>query len=145
MRDLAGRLLPWLPLAALIAIAVNHFVLVRCCDLHPWLGGGFGMFSTVDARALGAWRVESRGEERLAVPRGLEDQAKRAEALPTEDRLAALARELVKATSASPRDGAGAAERVAVRVEVWETRFDREMRPEPRRLRSVTVDGGSGR
>ena len=135
MRAFAVRVLAWLPLGLLLGIAASHFVLVRCSDLHSWLGGGFGMFSTVDTRKIQMWRVGRAGEERLEVPRSLEDAAKRAEVLPSEGRLAALARDLLETSSAGS----------AVRVEVWETRFDPEMRPEARRLRSVTVRGGSVR
>jgi hypothetical protein len=93
------------------------------------------MFSAVDTRVIQVWRVGPHGEERLEVPSRLEDAAKRAEALPSEGRLAALARDLFESSSAE----------VAVRVEVWETRFDSEMRPEAKQLRSVTVGGGSVR
>jgi hypothetical protein len=131
----SARVLPWLPLVLLLGIAASHFVLVRRCGLHPWLGGGFGMFSTVDTRRIQAWRVGPGGEERLDLPQTLGDAAKRAEALPTEGRLAALARDLLETSSGGS----------AIRVEVWETRFDPEMRPEATQLRSVMVRGGSVR
>jgi hypothetical protein len=135
VRGIAARVLPLLPLVLLLGIAAGQVVLVHRADLHPWLGGGFGMFSTVDTRAIQAWQVGPHGEERLEVPSRLEDAAKRAKALPSEGRLAALARDLFESSSAD----------VAVRVEVWETRFDSEMRPEAKQLRSVTVGGGSVR
>ena len=135
MRAVAARVLRWLPVALLLGIAASHFLLVRRSDLHPWLGGGFGMFSTVDTRRVLAWRAGPGGGERVPIPPDLEDAAKRAEAMPTGGRLAALARDLLENGSAGD----------AVRVEVWETRFDRRMRPEARRLRSVTAHAGSVR
>jgi hypothetical protein len=75
------------------------------------------------------------GRESIPVPPDLEDAAKRAEAMPTDGRLAALANDLLEAGSAGD----------AVRVEVWETRFDLRMRPEAKRLRSVTAHAGSVR
>jgi hypothetical protein len=123
--------LSWLPIVLLLAIAANHFRLVRCCDLQAWLGGGFGMFSTVDNRSVAVWRVGPDGEERIALPRALDDAARRAGALPTESRLAELGR-AVLVEGALP----------GVRVEVWETRYDASLNPEPKRLRSLTVDGG---
>lgn len=105
---------------------------MRCCELNPWLGGGFGMFSTADARELRAWRVSAAGEERVAIPAELADAAARCEALPTESRLRALA----SAFAAAP-EHAGS----ALRVEVWRTRFGADMRPAPERLRAVTIDG----
>jgi hypothetical protein len=120
--------------ALLIALAAAHFALVRCCALHPWLGGGFGMFSAVDARHLQAWRLEGAAWARVEIPPELDDAAERAEALPSRSRLRSLARALAE-------DGPGA----PVRVEVWETRFDAAMQPLPRRLRAEEVDAGGGR
>jgi len=113
----------------LLGVAAMHFALVRCCQLHPWLGGGFGMFSTVDERRLLAWRIGPEGEGPLALPYELEDAAERAEALPGERRLRAIA-----AALAADLPGAQ-----AVRVEVWETRFGPEMEREPHRLRAALV------
>ena len=93
------------------------------------------MFSTVDARHFRAFEVSAAGERPLELPPELEDFAERVEALPSEAWLRALA----GALAADPAL-AGA----ALRAEVWETRFDSAMRPEPRRLRSVVVDPGSG-
>jgi hypothetical protein len=115
----------------LLAAAAHHFARVRCCDLNPWLGGGFGMFSTADARRLRAWRVDAGGDRRVPIPDDLADAAERCEALPDEARL----RSLATALAAAPEQ-AGA----AVRVEVWRTRFGADLRPEPQRLRAVTVD-----
>jgi hypothetical protein len=111
--------------ALLLALAGLHFALVRCCSLHPWLGGGFGMFSTVDERQLRLFRVDAGGERPLEVPPELEDFAERVEALPIETWLRAF----VGALAEDP-ELAGA----ALRAEVWETRFDASMRPVPRRL-----------
>jgi hypothetical protein len=88
------------------------------------------MFSTVDERRLLAWRVGPGGGRPLELPEELEDAADRAEALPSEARLRAVAQAL---GAAAPGEG-------ALRVEVWETRFDTEMRPQARRLAAVEVD-----
>jgi hypothetical protein len=112
-------------------VAAAHFALRAAYDLHPWLGGGFGMFSTVDERRLFAWRVEAGGLRRLELPNDLDDAAERAEALPSEARLRAIADSLV-----AREPGGG-----AVRVEVWEARFGPSMAPELHRLRSVERSG----
>jgi hypothetical protein len=121
--------------ALLLALAALHFALVRCCALHPWLGGGFGMFSTVDERRLRLFRIDAGGERQLDVPPELEDAAERVEALPSE----AWLRAFVGALAEDP-ELAGA----ALRAEVWETRFDASMRPVPRRLAGVAVDADRG-
>ena len=115
----------------MIALAAVHFALARCCALHPWLGGGFGMFSTVDARHLLAWRRAGDAWEPVELPEALEDAAERAEALPTRGRLRRLARDLARATPGG----------AALRVEVWETRFGPAMEPAPRLLRGEEIDG----
>ena len=89
------------------------------------------MFSTVDERQLSAWRVGPDGEAPLELPEELEDAAERAEALPSEGRLRALAEAL-----ASRAAGGG------VRVEVWEMRFGPAMEREPRRLGAAEVGPG---
>jgi len=110
-----------LPVALLVAVAACHFWLVQVRGLHPWLGGGFGMFSTADERRV----LALRGEERLEIPEELEDAAERCEALPEPERLRALA----GALAALPGQGGA-----AVRVEVWEAGFGRDLRPRWRPL-----------
>jgi hypothetical protein len=132
LRALGTRALARLPVALLVAVAAHHFWLVHARGLHPWLGGGFGMFSTVDERSVLALRVAGAGEERLEIPDDLEDAADRCEALPEPARLQALAAEL-----AALPEHAGA----AVRVEVLEARFDAELRPAWRLLGSAVADG----
>jgi hypothetical protein len=125
-----ARALPWLPVALLLAAAAGHVALARCCALSPWLGGGFGMFATVDARAVRVLR-EADGAE-LALPPALEDDADRAAMLPTDARLRALA--------GRPELAGG-----ALRLEAWETRFGPGLAREPRLLRALSVDAGDAR
>ena len=106
-RALASRALSWLPVALLVAVAAAHFGLVRCCALHPWLGGGFGMFSTVDERHFRALRIDAEGEQPVELPPELEDAAERAEALPSEARLRALAGALATDPALAGGDLAG--------------------------------------
>ena len=89
------------------------------------------MFSTVDERRLVAISVGAQGEERIALPEAFDDAADRAEALPTEARLRAIAEEI----AADPPPVAH-----AVRVEVWETRFGPAFEPRFERLGAVQVE-----
>ena len=41
-------LLSYLPIILFVIIAVHHFYWVHYSHLSPWLGGGYGMFSTTD-------------------------------------------------------------------------------------------------
>jgi hypothetical protein len=94
------------------------------------------MFSTVDQRRLLAFEEGAGGDRPLDLPAALDDAAERAEALPTESRLRAIARALA---------GDAAGNGVPVRVEVVEVDFDRAMAPHPRRLAVVRVRPGDGR
>ena len=38
----------WLPSLLLVSVALHQVFLVHHTQLSPWLGGGFGMFSTTD-------------------------------------------------------------------------------------------------
>ena len=44
----ARRLLSWLPVLLLLGGVANHLWFVHRQQLSPWLGAGFGMFSTTD-------------------------------------------------------------------------------------------------
>ena len=94
------------------------------------------MFSTVDERHFRALRIAAEGEQPVELPPELEDAAERAEALPSEARLRALAGAL-----ATDPALAGA----TLRAEVWETSFDAAMRPLPRRIAGVLVGPASER
>jgi hypothetical protein len=131
LRGLGARALARLPVALLLAVAAHHFWLVQARSLHPWLGGGFGMFSTVDARSVVALRAGGASEERIPLPDELEDAAERCEALPGPARLQALADALAELP-----EQAGA----VVRVEVWEAGFGPDLRPTWRPLGAAVSD-----
>jgi hypothetical protein len=67
MRD---RWLVWPSAILMVAIAAAQIGMSRLSDLSPWLGGGFGMFSsddTGDARRLVARLVEPDGTDRRVL------------------------------------------------------------------------------
>jgi hypothetical protein len=114
------RWAPLLPALALAAVACLQMALSRACGLSPWKGGGFGMFSTLDARPFRYLRVyltaPQRSEE-LAIPQSLEDAAAAAEILPTDAQLQRLARRIVERERSRGRPVA------QVRIEVWREEF----------------------
>jgi hypothetical protein len=89
------------------------------------------MFSTVDERHLLAIAVGADGERAIELPYALDDAADRAEALPTESRLRAIAAEIAD----DPPPGAR-----AVRVEAWEMHFGPAFERRPERLRAALVE-----
>jgi hypothetical protein len=88
-----------LPVALLMAVAAAQVVLTRTSGLSPWKGGGFGMFSTTDDSGRRHVKVfvsaPDRSEE-IAISPSLEDAAARAAALPSDGRLARLARQVIE-------------------------------------------------
>ena len=58
----------WAPSGLLLIVAAVHLCLVLTVDLTPWRGGGFAMFSTLDAsgwRMLSCEAVNAKGEPGL--------------------------------------------------------------------------------
>jgi hypothetical protein len=144
----------WLPVGLLIGVAVFHAYRVEVFDLTPWKGGGFGMFSTLDGRdnrrlivELVNRRGEKQTEVRVDLPRtgSLRKLADKAQAMPTEERVRALAEEVAKQPwrVAEAREGEGenwariTRDRLkqkgtrpvafdAVEVRVWKLSFERK-------------------
>ena len=83
-----------LPSVLLVVVALVQCTLARRADLSPWKGGGFGMFSTLDAPGFRDVRIVVHGpgrSETLAVAPSQDDLAARAATLPTNARLWCLA------------------------------------------------------
>lgn len=117
----ARELLPLVPALLLVAIAANQVRLALCCDLDPWKGGGFGMFSTLDHASARRVRVSAlwpEREEPVEIPDELVELSLRARRLPTEASLRALALATARAV------GEQGPEPEAVRVRVERVGFD---------------------
>jgi hypothetical protein len=87
-----------LPVALLLAVACVQVTFARTAGLSPWKGGGFGMFSTTDDAGRRRVRVfvsASERSEEMAIPPSLEDLARRAAVLPSDELLSRLARGVV--------------------------------------------------
>ena len=137
-----GRRLCLLPCAILIGVAVHQLVLSQAMGLSAWAGGGFGMFSTTDAggaRHLHAFVLRPGLVREVQPPRSLDGLVQRTLAHPTDARLRALARELVRIPT--PDHGAP----TAVRVQVWTTHFDPDtLAPSSRIVRALERDLAGG-
>ena len=123
MIGLPDRVARGLPALLLLAVAANQLRLSHSYDLSPWSGGGFGMFSSTDSPASRHLHVfvQNAGIRReLFIPVELEDDARRAAALPTRARLDALA-----AALASAEDG-GRVRWDELEIQVWAVVHERE-------------------
>jgi hypothetical protein len=126
-----------------VAVALHQLWLAPREHMSAWCGGGFGMFSTTDGwgtRHLHAVALSPAFRTSLEIPEELAEDAKRALALPTEERLRALARALAEH---APRD-LEAPE--TIRIDVFARRHDPEtLAPRGELLRSVElrIEGAS--
>ena len=111
------------PVALLVTVACAQVTLARTAGLSPWKGGGFGMFSTTDDAGRRHVRIFVRAptrSEEIAVPRSLEDAARRAAVLPGNAQLARLAQLVVEREHRYHR----AVDEV--RIETWRLEYARD-------------------
>ena len=83
----------------LLTIASIQFFSAHAFELTPWKGGGFGMFSTVDAldtRFLKIFLITPSGALPADVPESLERDKTRIQSLPTPSRIEALAEAMAR-------------------------------------------------
>jgi hypothetical protein len=93
-----GALVP--PLL-LISVATAQLITARTSLLTPWKGGGFGMFSTVDAPHTRFLRIALEtpdGDRRVSLPESWREEAAVLRAAPTQARVEALAATLASQT-----------------------------------------------
>ena len=80
------HLLHYLPVIVFFLIAANHFYLVKTAHLTPWLGGGYGMFSTTDygpSRFIKVYGVKNSViQEDIEIPEQLSMLARKVRGLP---------------------------------------------------------------
>lgn len=78
----------------LCAVAITQQILAHTKNLSPWLGGGFGMFSTVEGPGSRQVRIvldTTRGEYIVDIPESLKDLQAAARTMPTDANLKKLA------------------------------------------------------
>jgi hypothetical protein len=122
----------------LVAVALAQIGLALGLDLSPWLGGGFGMFATIESRSerhLVAFADSPGLMREVAIPEWLDESALGVRALPTQARLRALA----------TRIAAAERERIpgirGMRLQLWRTRYAAgTLAPQSRLEREVTVE-----
>lgn len=89
----------WLAPICLCLVAGLHLWRVTTAGQTPWKGGGFGMFSTIDAehaRFVRAYLQTVGGERPVMIPQDLEKKVAELRAAPNEQGLEELANRLVQ-------------------------------------------------
>lgn len=146
----AARWLAWLPVALLIALAASHWYLVRTAGLSPWLGGGFGMFSTTDAPSNRALRVDAiradGSRHELLLPKHLKNEGRRVRALPTTDQAARLGTSIDEWLGGLDCYAGGTCRYAGYAIEVWRIEFHPDtLQPEGQRIARLEVKARHGR
>jgi hypothetical protein len=133
-----------LPAWLLVFVAAAQVIAAKAGPLSPWLGGGFGMFSTTDApsrRHLHAVALREGLREELELPEELTLAVRKAKSFPSERRLRALARELEAHVRANGDPYAAPLEAIAITV--YRVRFDRDtLAPSGEPIASLRVPAG---
>ena len=104
------------PVILLLGMVAMHGWLVHEHHLSPWLGAGFGMFSSYDGPSNRTLQVYAHGgglEWPVEIPDGPQTLAYRVAAMPSPGRLEAFALELINDPDLGLQEIEG------LRIEVW--------------------------
>ena len=139
------RWLALLTVALFIALAASHWYLVSTWGLSPWLGGGFGMFSTTDAPSRRTLRVEAiradGSRHELLLPQQLVDAGRRVRALPSPGQATRLGAAIDVWLGGLDCYGDGSCHYAAYAFEVWRVGFDPEtLLPAGQRIATFEIE-----
>lgn len=131
----AGKAILYLPSILLLALAINQLILANFFDLSPWLGGGYGMFSTADVGSNRHIHVYSKSEgviKEIVYPLNLNELALKTKSFPTNQNLSNFAykiSEFEQDTNTS-----------SIEVQVWKSDFKKKsLQPSSYLLKSLEV------
>ena len=125
----------YLPTVVLVAIAVNQLILANFFNLSPWLGGGYGMFSTTDVGSNRHIHIYAKSEgiiKELIYPKELSDLALRTKSFPTDRNLIVLAQRISEIEDDSALK--------SIEVQVWKSQYkSKTLHPSSKMLKSVEL------
>jgi hypothetical protein len=125
----------YLPTLLLVAIAVNQLILANFFSLSPWLGGGYGMFSTTDVGSNRHIHIYAKSEgiiKELIYPKELSDLALRTKSFPTDRNLNKFTRTIAQIEDDSALK--------SIEIQVWKSHFKTySLDPSSKILRSVEL------
>ncbi len=128
----------YVPCALLIGVASLQIVLASTQNLSPWMGGGFGMFSSTDElfnRYLTATLVGPNGSRIVEVPESHWETANAVLALPMDKRLQDFGQDLLSSV------GEESVSYDAIELEVWTVRYAAsDLTPSGELLRRARVE-----
>ena len=128
--------LSYLPILLFLLISGHHFYLVHKHQLSPWLGGGYGMFSTTDygpSRFIKVFTLNKKIiQEEIEVPEHLSQLSKQVRSLPNNTNIKNFAIKLENYLTINHHSAA------FIRVEIWKTNYDSEtLKPSYQKLNTL--------
>ncbi len=126
----------YLPIILFVVIAAHHFYWVHHAHLSPWLGGGYGMFSTTDygpSRYIKVYALQDNIiQEEIEIPGRLSMLARKTRGLPDDKNVLSLALAIENYLDVNQHGYP------VIRIEVWASQYDPEtLRPTYQRLNRV--------
>ena len=117
-------MLHYLPIIIFVMISALHFYWVHQANLSPWLGGGYGMFSTTDygpSRYIKVYALQHEIiQEEIEIPPNLAMQARKMRGLPHDKNVLAFAMAIANYLETNQHGYP------VIRVEVWTSQYDVE-------------------
>jgi len=128
--------LSYLPILLFLLISGHHFYLVHNHQLSPWLGGGYGMFSTTDYGPSRFIKVVTLNndiiQEEIEIPEHLSQLSKQVRSLPDNKNITNLAIKLENYLAINQHSAP------FIRVEIWKTDYDSEtLKPSYQKLNAL--------
>ena len=117
-------LLSYSPIILFAVIAANHFYWVHQAHLSPWLGGGYGMFSTTDygpSRYIKVYALQDNIiQEEIEIPEYLSMLARKTRGLPDDKNVLSFALAIENYLNANQHGYP------VIRIEVLNSHYDSE-------------------
>ena len=125
----------YLPTIVLVLIALSQIVLASFYNLSPWLGGGYGMFSSTDVgknRHIHIYANSPGIKKELLYPEDLKDFVIRTKSFPTDRNLKALAQRILEIEDDNTL--------TSIEIKVWKSQFiPKTLHPSSKMLKSVKL------
>jgi len=122
--DKLKGLFSYLPIIVFLIIVLHHCYWIFQANLSPWLGGGYGMFSTTDygpSRYIMVYGLEDNIiKEQIEIPESFSNVARKLRSLPNINNLQELALEMENYLRLSQYGFPH------FRIEVWSTRYHKK-------------------
>jgi hypothetical protein len=124
------------PIIIFAVIAAHHFYWVHHAHLSPWLGGGYGMFSTTDygpSRYIRVYALQDKIiQEEIEIPERLSMLARKTRGLPDNKNIRSLALAIENYLDDNQYGYS------VIRIEVWSSQYDTEtLRPTYQKLNMI--------